>query len=93
MCRNVTPQTTTSGVLLVGQRVVYYVADEAVMDDNYTQVINVIESNCLPVANILSLCKFLESSNYHFDDSALVNFDTYEIVTIRNSNQLFGKYS
>lgn len=57
MCRNVTPQTTTSGVLLVGQRVVYYVADEAVMDDNYTQV-NVIESNHLLVANIPSMLKF-----------------------------------
>lgn len=59
MCRNVTPQTTTSGVLLVGQRVVYYVADEAVMDDNYTQVC-VIESNRLRVADIPSMRKFNE---------------------------------
>lgn len=47
MCRHVTPQTTTSGVLLMGQTVLYYVADEAVLEDNYTQVLGLKVLYCV----------------------------------------------
>ena len=38
MCTNVTPSSDTPGELLIGLSNIYFVADEAIMDANYTQV-------------------------------------------------------
>ena len=39
MCTSVTPSSETTGALLIGQNDIYFVADEVLMDANYTQAL------------------------------------------------------